>query len=77
MRVAFLGADGDTLAVADAGMAGEGSQDVAWDATGWQTPPVEGWAERAERVVVEARPTYSSRRRFARVREFPLVWEDS
>jgi sugar lactone lactonase YvrE len=77
VRVAFLGAAGDTLAVADAGTAGEGSQDVAWDATGWQDPPAEGWSERAERVVVEARPTYSSRRRFARVREFPLVWEDS
>jgi sugar lactone lactonase YvrE len=75
VRVAFVDALGDTLAVADAGTVGAGRQSVGWADSGWQKPPAEGWAQRAERVVVEARPTYSSRRRFARVQAFPLAWE--
>lgn len=75
VRIAFLGAAGDTLAVADAGLVGAGRRRVEWDASGWEAPPRKGWEERSETVVVEARPTYSSRRRFARVRTFPVVEE--
>ena len=72
VRLAFLDAAGDTLAVADAGVVGQGRQSIAWDASDWREPPPGGWSERAATVVVEARPTYSSRRRFARVERLPL-----
>jgi sugar lactone lactonase YvrE len=75
VRVAFLDGTGDTLAIADAGTVGTGRQVVAWDGEDWESAPAEGWEERAQKVVVEARPTYSSRRRFARVRAFPMAWE--
>jgi len=75
VRVAFLDGAGDTLAIADAGTVGTGRQVVAWHGEDWESPPAEAWEERAEQVVVEARPTYSSRRRFARVRVFPMVWD--
>jgi hypothetical protein len=75
VRIAFVDAAGDTLAAADLGTVGTGRQSLGWTESGWQNPPSEGWSERAEKVVVEARPTYSSRRRFARVRAFPFVWE--
>lgn len=75
VRIAFVDAAGDTLAVADAGLVGGGRQAVGWGVAAWETPPGEGWAERSETVVVEARPTYSSRRRFARVRAFSFAWE--
>jgi hypothetical protein len=75
VQIAFLDAAGDTLAVADAGTTGAGRQSVAWDEGGWRSGPVDGWEERAERIVLEARPTYSSRRRFARVKTLPFVWE--
>ena len=76
VQVAFVGAAGDTLAVADAGTVGAGRQSVGWDASGWQSGPTEGWEERADRIVLQARPTYSSRRRFARVKVLPFVWEE-
>lgn len=75
VQVAFLDAAGDTLSVADAGTVGAGRQSVAWDESRWRSAPAEGWEERADRIVLEARPTYSSRRRFARVRALPFVWE--
>jgi len=75
VRIAFLDGAGDTLAAADAGMVGAGRQAVRWGVSGWEEQPEEGWSERSETVVVEARPTYSSRRRFARVRSFPLAPE--
>jgi sugar lactone lactonase YvrE len=75
VHVAFLDGAGDTLAIADAGTVGTGRQMVAWGSEDWVSPPAEGWETRAQRIVLEARPTYSSRRRFARVRIFPVVWE--
>jgi hypothetical protein len=75
VRLAFLDAVGDTLAVADAGTVGQGRQSIAWEASAWREPPPEGWSERAETLVVEARPTYSSRRRFARVERLAFAWE--
>jgi hypothetical protein len=75
VQVAFVGAAGDTLAVADAGTVGAGRQSVGWDDGGWRSSTAEGWEERAVRIVVEARPTYSSRRRFARVKALSFVWE--
>jgi sugar lactone lactonase YvrE len=75
VQVAFFDGAGDTLALADAGTVGTGRQIVAWEGEDWVRPPAQGWEERAERIVLEARPTYSSRRRFARVKTFPVVWE--
>jgi sugar lactone lactonase YvrE len=75
VRVAFLDAAGDTLALAAAGTVGTGRQAIRWDGEDWLGPPPEGWEERARQIVVEARPTYSSRRRFARVKAFPFVWD--
>ncbi len=74
VTIAFLDATGDTLATADAGIQRAGPQTVAWDETEWTEPVARGWEGKARSVVVEARPTYSSRRRFARVQEFPIVW---
>ena len=54
----------------------EGRQVIEWTASAWREPPPEGWSERAETVVVEARPTYSSRRRFARVERLAFAWEE-
>lgn len=76
IRLAFLDAAGDTLAVVDAGTVGEGRQAIEWAASAWREPPPEGWSERAETLVVEARPTYSSRRRFARVERLAFAWEE-
>jgi hypothetical protein len=74
VTVAFLDAAGETLATADAGVERAGPRSVAWDEGDWTEPGAPGWEERARSVVVEARPTYSSRRRFARVKELPIVW---
>jgi DNA-binding beta-propeller fold protein YncE len=77
VKAAFLDAAGDTLAVAAPQRAfTTGEQAVKWDASGWQGGPAPGWEERATTIVVEARPTYSSRRKFARVRSFPVEWAD-
>lgn len=74
----FLGAAGDTLAVAaPAAPLEPGARLLEWDTGDWKTPPEQGWHERATTLVVEARPTYSSRRRFARVREFEIRWIDA
>jgi streptogramin lyase len=75
VTIAFLDAGGDTLAVADAGLQRTGPGSVAWDASDWTEPGAPGWEAEARSVVVEARPTYSSRRRFARVRELSIVWD--
>ncbi|HUP19598.1 MAG TPA: NHL repeat-containing protein [Gemmatimonadota bacterium] len=69
VRIAFRDAAGDTLAVADTGAWPAGPVTVRWPARRWLEPPDEGWRERAETVRIEARPTYSSRRKFSRVRE--------
>lgn len=74
VNVAFLDAAGDTLAVAGAGTHPAGARAVGWGAAGWREPPAAGWRERAVSVTIEARPTYSSRRRFSRVRTVGLVW---
>ncbi len=74
VSLAFLDAAGDTLAAADAGVALTGARTIRWDAGDWTRPGPAGWEEAARSVAVEARPTYSSRRRFARVKELPLVW---
>ena len=74
VSVAFLDAAGDTLAAADTGLALAGPRTLRWDETDWTARGPAGWEEGAERVVLEARPTYSSRRRFARVKELPFVW---
>lgn len=74
VTVSFLDAAGDTLATADAGVERAGATSVTWDDSDWTKPGAEGWEGAARRVVVEARPTYSSRRRFARVKEIPIVW---
>ena len=73
---AFLDAAGDTLAAVDAGTFGPGAAIVAWPATAWTKPPPDGWRELARRIVIEARATYSSRRRFSLVRSFGLAWRD-
>jgi hypothetical protein len=73
---AFLDAAGDTLAAVDAGTFGPGAATVEWPATAWTTPPPDGWRELARRVVIEARATYSSRKRFSLVRSFGLAWSD-
>ena len=77
VTIAFLDAAGDTLATADAGIERAGPRSVTWDETDWTMAGAPGWEERARSVLVEARPTYSSRRRFARVRELPIVWAGS
>ena len=74
VTIAFLDAAGDSLATADAGVERAGQGSVSWDETDWTDPGAPGWEEQVRSVVVEARPTYSSRRRFARVRELPIVW---
>ncbi|HUP00549.1 MAG TPA: NHL repeat-containing protein [Gemmatimonadota bacterium] len=74
VTVRFLGSARDPLAVAEAGVYGTGEQTVAWGPEAWAEPSLDGWEERAERVSIEARPTYSSRKRFSLVRTFPLVW---
>jgi streptogramin lyase len=74
VTIAFLDVHGDTLATADAGLERAGRGSLAWDDGDWTKAGPPGWEERARSVVVEARPTYSSRRRFARVRELPIVW---
>lgn len=73
----FLGAGGDTLAVAETGVYGTGEQTVAWGPGAWAAPPTEGWEDLAAQLAIEARPTYSSRKRFSLVRAFPFIWTDS
>jgi DNA-binding beta-propeller fold protein YncE len=73
VKAAFLDRAGDTLGVAAAtGPAGPGEERVAWSA--WEREPPPEWEARAATVVIEARPTYSSRRKFARVRSFDVEW---
>ncbi|MDX1661465.1 MAG: NHL repeat-containing protein [Gemmatimonadota bacterium] len=72
VKLTFLDAAGDTLGVADAGRVPQGSSSARWSA--WIRFPVEDWMARAERVAIEARPTYSSRKRFSRTRTVPIEW---
>lgn len=74
VRLTFVDAVGDTLGTADAGPEGEGRRTVVWGPKDWTRTPPADWEGHARTVVVEARPTYSSRRRFARVRVFPMAW---
>lgn len=74
VSLSLVDAAGDTLASADLGTLGVGEQLAAWDATGWKGPPAEGWRERVAHAYVEARPTYSSRKRFSRVRRYEIAW---
>lgn len=74
VTVSFLDAAGDTLATADVGTLGVGEQVARWGSAGWLEVPAEEWRERSTHAIVEARPTYSSRRRFSRVRRYELVW---
>lgn len=74
VTVAFLDVAGDTLGVAEAGTVLQGARTARLGS--WSLLPSEGWRERAASVAIEARPTYSSRKRFSRVRLLPLVWED-
>lgn len=74
VTIAFLDAAGDTLATADAGVERAGQGTVTWDDTDWTGAGAPGWEAMVRSVVVEARPTYSSRRRFARVKQLPVVW---
>jgi hypothetical protein len=76
ITAAFVSTEGDTLAIVDAGVHGAGAQTVSWTSIEWRIPPVEGWHERAKRVFIEARPTYSSRRRFSRIRDLEIAWRD-
>ena len=77
VRASFVDARGDTLAqIAPVGALGTGRQVIAWDDREWKTPPAEGWQASAAKLVVEARPTYSSRRKFARVREYEVAWSE-
>ena len=73
VAVAFLDGAGDTLAVADTGTWPAGPVTVRWSAARWREPPSGGWRERAGTVRIEARPTYSSRRKFSRVRDAELA----
>jgi DNA-binding beta-propeller fold protein YncE len=77
VKATFLDAAGDTLAVAtpEAPLA-TGDQRVSWDDSDWQRPPPADWEARATTVLVEARPTYSSRKKFARVRSFAVEWSE-
>lgn len=73
VRATFLDAAGDTLAEARTGAWGTGPRTVRWGAGQWIAPPPPGWRARAAKVAIEARPTYSSRRKFARVRIVDLA----
>lgn len=68
VSAAFLDAAGDTLALADAGRWPAGAVSVRWGARQWVRKPTEGWWERVRRVAIDARPTYSSRKKFRRRR---------
>ncbi|MFN2384163.1 MAG: NHL repeat-containing protein [Gemmatimonadota bacterium] len=77
VTVTFLDAAGDTLGVAEPGVFGVGQQTIRWDDDAWTEGPADGWEQAASRIVIDARPTYSSRKRFSRVRTLPLIWNDS
>ncbi|MBA3584080.1 MAG: hypothetical protein H0W36_06050 [Gemmatimonadetes bacterium] len=77
VTASFMDAGGDTLAVAEAGVYGTGDQAIAWGPKAWARPPPDGWEERAVSLQIEARPTYSSRKRFSLKRTFSIVWTDS
>ncbi|MGH7563450.1 MAG: NHL repeat-containing protein [Gemmatimonadota bacterium] len=77
VNAAFLDAAGDTLAFAEAGTFGPGRVTIGWSAEDWTEAPPTGFRERVERVEIEARPTYSSRKRFSLVRTFAVRWNRS
>lgn len=77
VTASFLDASGDTLAVAETGIYGTGPQAVDWGPEAWAALPAPGWQERARELQIEARPTYSSRKRFSLVRTYPFAWAGS
>lgn len=75
VEVTFLSAGRDTLAVADLGVVESGLRSVRWTSGAWTEPPGDdALYARAVEVAVEARPTYSSRKRFSRIVTVPLRW---
>ena len=74
LSASFVDAAGDTLGIAEVGIVETGARTVRWTADAWSLTPPEDWEERATRVVIEARPTYSSRLRFSRIRDLEVVW---
>lgn len=74
---AFLDASGDTLAYLDAGTYGPGRVTVEWTPDEWAAAPPDDFRERLSAVAIEARATYSSRKRFSLVRVFEVRWSGS
>lgn len=70
----FVDRDGDAVGVADLGVVESGRHAIRWTSEAWVEAPGAGDIARAVDVVIEARPTYSSRKRFSRIRTFPLRW---
>ncbi len=77
VNAAFLDAAGDTLALVEAGTYGPGRATVEWSTEEWAKGPPAEFRERLERVSIEARATYSSRKRFSLVRTFDVRWMGS
>ncbi len=77
VNAAFLDAAGDTLAMVEAGTYGPGRATVEWSTEEWEKGPPAEFRERLERVSIEARATYSSRKRFSLVRTFDVRWMGS
>ncbi len=74
ITTAFEDAAGDTLAVAEAGVFGTGRQAISWGESAWRAAPPEGWEARAGKVTIEARPTYSSKKKFSRIRTLRVAF---
>lgn len=77
VNAAFLDSAGDTLAFVEAGTFGPGHATVEWTAEEWTRGPPADFRERLQRVAIEARATYSSRKRFSLIRTFDVRWAGS
>lgn len=75
ITLTFVGPVGDTLATAGPGRYGTGDQVVQWAEAHWIVSPKPGWETNATTLIIEARPTYSSRKRFSRTRRVSFVIE--